>query len=259
MRSSDSGGVETPDVIGEKYIRTLDALSRADPALSGWVIWEDHTTLDQLVAWVEDGEKEPAPIRPVPIEEARKAMTALVETNVYLDEWGEEHPDHGFTIIAVNRYNKTPRGVSVTVHAGSKHKENDWSVDFGDGGLAPPDPSLINFPMMDGIFRTMISTWPTPWARLRGSTSDSELRPAFIGWTSVETFRHEITWIGYLSAALAPGFEPPPDLISERMPDGGVLMLSARGRPDPANAEEMRRSALLTEIMDQYFPDRILG
>jgi hypothetical protein len=48
----------------------------------------------------------------------------------------------------------------------------------------------------------------------------------------------------------------PADLIIEQTADGGVIMISADERPDPANRDQMRRSDLLGSIMDMYRPDR---
>lgn len=255
MQTSRSKSVETPSAIGERYLRTLDALSRIDPVLNGWVIWEGKATLDDLLAWASAGSQEPAPIKAVPLEHARRGMTGLVETSVQLNDWGEEQPDEGYNLVASNKYNGSPRNVDVSVTAGSEFDQNWWSVNFGERGPGVIDPSLLTYPIMDGIFRTMTANWPTPWARLQGVVVEYEDNPGIVGRTSVVTFRHDITWMGYLSAALAPGFTPPADLISERTANGGILMLTGEERPDPANTDQMRRSDLLTTIMDKYFPD----
>ena len=264
VQSAHSSGVEAPSAIGEKYLRTLDALSRIDPVLSGWTIWEDRSTLNELLAWVEDGKPEPAPIRPVLIDDARVNMTALVEANVILNDSGEQQPDEGYTLIANNKYNQTPRNVSISVRAGSRFNQNDWGVRFGGTGRGAQDLSIITGSIIGGIFRAMTSLWPTPWAQVRGSTVEYEDRPAAVagrelgfGRMSVETFRHDITWMGFLSADLARELEPPADLISERTADGGVLMFAAPERPDPNNADQMRRSDILGAIMDKYYPDRV--
>jgi len=260
IQTAHSSGVEAPAVIGEKYLRTLDALSRIDPVLSGWTIWENGATLDELEEWAENDFPEPALIRPFSVEQARQNMTALVETNVIRDDWGEPQPDEGYSLVANNQFNETSRNVGVSVRAGSKFNYNDWHVSTGDPGSGPPHPSIITYPILGGAFRVMTSIWPTPWAKLSGSTVEYEERPGVvggitIGTTRVETFSHDITWMGYLSAECAPGFEPPADLISERTADGGLLLISAEERPDPANADQMRRSDLLTAIMRQYYPN----
>jgi hypothetical protein len=255
MQSASSSGVEAPAVIGQKYLRTLDSLSRIDPILSGWTIWESHCTLDELVDWVERGSPEPALIRAVAIDDARKNMAALVETNVQLNDWGEERPNEGYSLTASNLHNQTSRGVNVSVHAGSRFDGNRWSLNFGADGSSPPDPALLTLPIMGGIFRTMTSIWPTPWALLRGTTSEREERPSGLGFgqASVETFRHDITWMGYLSARAAIGIEPA-GLTAERAADGGIVLTAFRDPPDPTNAAQMRRSDLLGAIMDKAYP-----
>jgi hypothetical protein len=58
-----------------------------------------------------------------------------------------------------------------------------------------------------------------------------------------------MSWLSYLSAPLAAGLEPPADILSERTPDGGLLMIAAEERLDPANPDHMRRSRIIAEIM----------
>jgi hypothetical protein len=255
MQSALSRGVEDPAAIGEKYLRTLDALSRIDPVLRGWIIWQSNCSLEDLEAWAEAGALEPAPVRPIPLEQARLDMTDLVEANVCRDDWDEPQPDEGYSLVANNGPDRTARSVGVSVTAGSEFNYNQWSVMFGDPARIPPDPSIMTYPILGGVFRVMTSIWPTPWAKLSGSTAEYEERPGVVGRTSIETFRHDITWMGYLSAGCAPGFQPPAELISERTADGGLLMISAEERPDPTNAEQMRRSDLLGAIMQKYHTD----
>lgn len=253
MQSAFSSGVDTPAAIGQNFLQTLDAMSRVDPVLDGWVIWERHCTLDELEAWVEDGKPEPAPIRPIAIDDARRNMTGLVETNVILNDWGEEQPDEGYRLSASTQHNQTPLGVNVSVSAGGKFNYNYWRLNFGADWTSPPDPALLSFPIMSGLFRTMASAWSTPWAFLRGTTSEHELRPSSLGfgYTSVETFRRNITWMAYLSAEQAKGFEAPPELIAERTAEGGLILTAFQDPPDPSNADQMRRSDILGAIMDK--------
>jgi len=256
IQSVNSAKIETPTIIGKKYLRTLDALSEIDPVLSDWTISRSESSMDELLAWAESGAEEPSPVEAVPLEQARLDMTALVEANVQCDDWGEPQPDEGYSLVSNNQHNQTPRSVSVSVTAGSKFDFNRWSVDFGEIGRNPPDPSIITYPILGGAFRIMTSLWPTPWATVRGSNVEYADRPGVIGTTKVETSRHDITWMGYLSAELARGLAPPADLICERTSDGGLLMISSEERPDPDNADQMRRSDLLGAIMDKAYPDR---
>jgi hypothetical protein len=252
VNAARDSGVEAPAKIGERYIRILDVLSAVDPALSGWTILGNRCSMEDLLAWAEDGDLESAPIQSISIDDARRNPAELVEANVHRDDWGEPQPDECYSLVANNKYNRTPRNVCVSVTAGSMFDYNTWRVDLGKDGSTPPDPSIVTYKVMSGIFRAMTSLWPKPWAMVRGSSAIYEDRPGIVGRTIVETFRHDITWMGYLSAQLAAGFEPPLGLISERLGDGGVLLTSTEDRPDPANADQMRRSDLLTAIMDRY-------
>jgi hypothetical protein len=58
-----------------------------------------------------------------------------------------------------------------------------------------------------------------------------------------------IPWIAYLSAPLAAGLELPPEIPTERTPDGGLLMIAAEERLDPTNPEHLRRARILAETM----------
>lgn len=177
LDSTDSAGAEAPSVIGEKFVSMLDRLSQIDPVLSGWSIWEDNSTLDELEAWADKGMPEPAPIKAIPIAEARADMTALVEANVQLDDWGEPRPDEGYDLMANNKHAQTSRGVSVSVHAGAKYKYNRWSARFGDSRNDLQDPAILTYPIVGGVFRTLASIWPTPWARAPASLGGCGSRP----------------------------------------------------------------------------------
>jgi hypothetical protein len=125
------------------------------------------------------------------------------------------------------------------------------------GGEPPVDPAFITYPILGGAFRVMTWIWPTPWATLCGSTTEYGMVPSSAGFGFVRamTFRREITWMGYLSAERAAGFEPPAELISEPGADGGLLMIAVEERPNPDNLDHMRRSDLLSSIMQRFYID----
>jgi hypothetical protein len=58
-----------------------------------------------------------------------------------------------------------------------------------------------------------------------------------------------IPWLAYLSAPLTVSVEVSSEILTERTPDGGLLMIAAEGRFDPTNPEHLRRSRILAEIM----------
>ena len=66
--------------------------------------------------------------------------------------------------------------------------------------------------------------------------------------TFPDTIFH-IPWIAYLSAPLAAGLELTPEILTERTPDGGLLMTATTERLDPTNPEHVRRARILAETM----------
>jgi hypothetical protein len=58
-----------------------------------------------------------------------------------------------------------------------------------------------------------------------------------------------IPWIAYLSAPLAFGTELPSEIRTERIPDGGLLMVATEQRLDPDLPEHARRARILAETL----------
>jgi hypothetical protein len=58
-----------------------------------------------------------------------------------------------------------------------------------------------------------------------------------------------IPWLAYLSVPLAAGLELPPEILTERTPDGGLLMIAAEERLDPTDPEHLSRALILAETM----------
>jgi hypothetical protein len=75
------------------------------------------------------------------------------------------------------------------------------------------------------------------------------MAPDAPGIPSFPSSSYGIPWLSYLSKPLAAGLTPPPGLLSERTPDGGLLMIAAEDRLDPTNPEHMRRSRAMADIM----------
>jgi hypothetical protein len=57
----------------------------------------------------------------------------------------------------------------------------------------------------------------------------------------------------YLSADRAVGVRVPPGIVTERTPDGGLLLIAAEARLDPDDPFHMARSRSLAELMIKRF------
>ena len=53
----------------------------------------------------------------------------------------------------------------------------------------------------------------------------------------------------FLPASLAAGLELPPDILTERTPDGGLLMSATEDRLDPTMPEHWRRAQIIAETV----------
>ena len=225
-------GEETAAVVGAKFLRTLDDLGRIDPVFGGWELWEDMKKVS------------------IPIEQARRTMTTLVELNVVRDDYDEPDLDDGYMLIATNSAVGDGRQIGVTITAGGKSWLNDAKVQIGSRRL-PPDASIITYPILKSALLVLTSIWPCPWARVLGSQPDGEtVTVSVAGFSSTYEGQRRMTWMGYLSAEGAEGLEAPADLMAERTSDGGLLLIASEERPDPSNAAQMRRCDALAAIMD---------
>ena len=58
-----------------------------------------------------------------------------------------------------------------------------------------------------------------------------------------------VPWIAYLSAELAAGVTLAREVLTERTPDGGLLMSATTERLDPTNPEHVRCARILAETL----------
>ena len=58
-----------------------------------------------------------------------------------------------------------------------------------------------------------------------------------------------VPWIVYLSAERAAGVNSAREVLTEHMPDSGLLMSAATERLDPMNPEHVRRVRILAETL----------
>ena len=228
---------ETPEVIGQKFLRTLDALSQLDPALRSWI--------------VADGLSDEG----TPLDQARREIADIVEGG--LRSGDDDIPDvrYGYAMFACNHNHTDPKLFGLSVYAGGE-VENQTTLDTG-GYNTPLDDSLIRYPLFKGALLAIIENWPAPWAKVQVFKSEQEHVPFGLG-PAVEVrtkWEQRLTWLGYLSAERAAGLTLPPDLHTELTPDGGLLMIAAEQRLDPANATQMKHANLITEIMAKYGHD----
>ncbi len=229
IRSGWRERVESPAVIGEKFIKTLDALSRLDPVLfANWRLFELRA-------------------RTLTLDEARPGIAALVEKNVVLDDSRKPLPTYGYHALASAGKFKDPRCVNFKADAGGKY-DGGTLLQFGDYDV-PPDPAIVTFPLFKAALPAINAIWQAPWACAYVFEVSYYEAPLFPGAPLFPYSIFHIPWLTYLSAPLADGLELPREILTERTSDGGLLMIAAEERLDPTNPEHLRRARILVDIM----------
>jgi hypothetical protein len=237
IRSEWPGRPEAPVDIGRKFLQTLDAFGRIDPVFSDW--------------GTGDIDKNP---EGASIEALRPNFTDFVEDNVARDGWDRPTPDDGYDLWAANQFcdfpRASPRTMNFLIRAGSKWA-NDNSLTAGSSSF-PPDPAIVTYPIFKAALLTMISIWPPSWANARYYVGGLNPPPTPPGEPPFPNSGFQMPWLSYLCAERSAGIVPPSGMMTERTPDGGLLMIAAKTRFDPTNRDHVKRSRALLEIMMQH-------
>ena len=229
---------ETPAVIGQKFLDTLDALSAIDPLFTDWKVL-DYVALEAI-----------------PLAAARPRITALVESNVVRDSYDQPTPKSGYGAIGVTNNAKKSRIVAFTANAGAAYPgRNAVHLDIGDP-LAPTDPAVVNYPLFRKALLAITAHWQPSWSYACAFRMDYWKAPIVPGAPVIRYNPFHITWIAYLAPKIATGFVvPPPDVRTEHAPGGGLLLSATEEAFDPANPNHLRRAHLLAETMISHTGD----
>jgi hypothetical protein len=232
IRSAWVKDSRSPRWIAEAFLETLKRLEPLSSAMRNWLVI-NGPEFDTL-----------------PPPGTAAAMEALVEQSL---EWkypdGPDHPDYGYAVLCmgapVPRDVGKPDSVHISINAGGL-VDNHIAFEIGSPQL-PKDYAVITYPVYRGALETLVSVWPCPWAI--AYVYDADKAPIDRAQHSEMREPFEVAWIGYLSAPLATGLAPPPDLVAERTPGGGLILSAVQTRLDPSNPDHMRRSRQLEAIM----------
>jgi hypothetical protein len=229
IRSEFPGRQESPATVGAKYLNTLDALSRAHPIFANWKVID-------LQAFST-----------MPIAEARPRIATIVKDNVKLDDHGPD-PDAGYNMAATTGSNMDPGSMNISIGAGGHQQAGEITLHAGYFNLAP-DASIVTYPIFKAAFLAIGAGWPATWACAFAFSMGYDKRPLVPGMPLFPGSRYHIPWLAYLSGPLIDGLTLPPEILAERTPDGGLLMIAAEERLEPRNPEHVRRARILADVM----------
>jgi hypothetical protein len=219
---------ETPALIGGKFLDSLDALSRIDPLFADWSV------LDRP-RWAS-----------LPL--ARTRMATIIENNVGRDRDGLPNPELGYSALGETNNAILSRIVTLRVQGGGAMMD-EVTLRVGDI-VYPDDPLIVKY---TGLFREAFlainAIWRPTWATGAASWMDYSTKPIVPGAPLFPQSFFHIPWIVYLSPSLAARFPLPPEINTERMADGGLLLTATDEAFDPTSPEHLRRALVLAEAM----------
>lgn len=243
IRSAWKGRTEMPVAVGAKFLKTLDALSGFDPIFANWEVFNGNMSMLSLAA-------------------ARLRIAAIVENGVIRDDFNNPVPTDGYYTSAMAGEFRDPRGVNLRVKAGGRF-EGNMELAFGEYDVVP-DLTIVTYPLFRTAMLAINAIWRAPWTCAQAFRSGAVAVPVDFGAvqgkriesvtqvpidpTFPDTIFH-IPWIAYLSAERAAGLTLAREILTERMPDGGLLMSATTDRLDPMNPEHVRRARILAEIL----------
>jgi len=232
-----AGNQKTPKQIGDDVLRAVAALNRSytPPAgctISYWTVPDIEGTWDS-----------------VKLNEYVDNFTNYVEHNMCIYE-DEPDPMGGYWIyFSLGLEPKIAENLGLLkcfVCDGSPVK-NHFLFNVGERETLPA-PDRINFSFYRDALLDGVSIWPADWANVRCYLSGSTPAEACVDPTF--PYSHfQMPWMSYLSAERAANIRAPAGIVTERTPDGGLLMIAAETRLDPQNPEHMKRSRAIAEIM----------
>ncbi len=219
---------ESPAEIGERFLRTLDSLSSINRHFSSWGL--------------VDLEGEPNETG-FALGDVRPNFADIVERGVVKDDYGNPEPDSGYTVDAVNDYEDLridPFSVSLSVHAGG---DGHWprGADFETGSGQVPDPEIVAYP----VFRSVLMTLVRDWEAKHSQAFSNELSREW----DYPAFNFDLAWMTYLSAPLAAQIKPPAEVVVEKTPDGGLLLIAAKETFDTNNPKHMAAAYRIRDAM----------
>ena len=238
---------EKPAVTGAKFLCTLESLSEIDPLLSNW-----HVNRNWKIA--EDDQP-----RLIPLDGARERIVQIVEKGVAHDDFGATTPSYGYSVHATAGA-KGPRQAAFLAQTGLQ------SFEFSFGRYAAiSDLTMVTYSLFKAALLAITAAWDAQWSYAQAIRNDVVKVPVEIA-PGVRALRMDmapsvpldptfpksafhVPWITYLSAERAAGVTLAPEILTERSPNGGLLMSATTDRLDPTNPAHVRRARILAETM----------
>ena len=179
--------------------------------------------------------------------------------NTDRNDFLEQDPDGGYWLYAGNMMRPSGRSGSDVVRigfcVGGKWVDHGAFEIGSEGAPREPGPSPLILSLYKGALLAIVEVWSSPpWANARcrhlGPKARVAARPGAVRPTLGFRGCHGSPYLCAERAAKLAALAF--DLMTERTPDGGLLMTATMDRFDPTNPEHMRASLRLAEIMIEH-------
>lgn len=195
----------------------------------------------------------------MPLAAGLKRIVEIVESGVYIDDFNKPRPEYGHSVHAV----AGARGPGRVAFSVSTSRQS-FAPSFGEYNLAS-DLSIVTYPRFKAALLAINSAWDAQWAYANARRNDVVKVPVAFA-SGVPAFRVDsappvpldstfpksvfhVPWIVYLAAERAGGVTLTGKILTERTPEGGLVMSATTDRLDPTNPEHVRRARGLAETL----------
>lgn len=230
---------DTPAAIGEKFLRTLDAVAARVPHFSSWGVENPDFDIDLVT---EDNWREMVADACLPLETVRDHFTDYIERCVRGGA-DDPSPTEGYSTFAVNETGVVelcPKSFDVSIRAGNQSEFNQASFEMGSVDVTPA-PEIVTYAVVKSVFLSLLSIWGGDFGHVRsGALAELSRHPRT---------NFELDWMTYLSPALAEQVLPLNGIRYETLGDGGILLIAAEETFDTNNAEHMAASLRMRAAM----------
>ncbi len=210
---------ETPEELAARFLRMIDAFKAIDPIFRFWAC--NYR-------------------RPRNFETLRDSFAREVAAKVAQDGSGNRYPEFGYRFGAYTR--DAPEGGSFIIEckAGATAQNafpNDVTMaTFGRN----PDPEIVDYRLMRSALLAIVDAWEP----VKAAAFSNQL---FVRSREANYFRE--AWIQYLCPRLAEKITPPSTVLSEHLPNGGLLMTATTETFDVDNPAHLKAAQDMAAAM----------
>jgi hypothetical protein len=216
---------EAPEAVADRYIRMVEALTLIDPVFTPW--------------WYLGRKK-------IPFDQVRAELPTLIAKDVWR-QWG---PAEGYRFVGSNWPKNTPRSLLLMGNAGNTmapvgYGNNNVHLHTVSPDICPTDASIVTYDLFRSAMLAIIEAWDVDWCL---SYPTDLMR----SWPKKRPGRIRLAWMSYVAPEFAPLVRPSPDIETQTVAGGGILMAATRERFDVTNKSHLKAARAIVTAMAPF-------